>query len=82
MMIDDIVLHSVQCKYGALMKISNEGNKQAQTYAASDLAYVLNILNVASHQHHNSLIVSKKPTSSWCISWHKPKGFCLEYNFL
>ena len=51
MMIDDIVLHSVQCKYGALMKISNEGNKQAQTYAASDLAYVLNILNVASHQH-------------------------------
>ena len=49
MMIDDIVLHSVQCKYGALMEISNEGNKQAQTYAASDLAYVLNILNVASH---------------------------------
>ena len=67
-MIDDKLLHSVQCKYGALMKISNEGNKQAQTYAASDLAYVLNISNVASHQHHNFLIISEKPTSSWCIS--------------
>ena len=31
MMIDDIVLHSVQCKYGALMKISNEGNKHASS---------------------------------------------------